>query len=144
MSESSHDITDCHGQGSRKARENVREVTRTIRFNSWSGCFWCGLPQSICNRWEDNGRGGYQRAEAGDCQYKGVLISGIAGILFGYGGQVWRLWQLRLQERGVIHSMEGGFSKEVIEYLGKKRRLSVVESNNLVGEFCWLTSLLVE
>ena len=49
-----------------------------------------------------------------------------------------------MRERGVKCSVEGGFSREVMEYLGRKQRLSVAESNNMVGEFCWLTSLLAE
>jgi hypothetical protein len=32
----------------------------------------------------------------------------------------------------------------LVEYLGKKRRLETVESNQLAGEFCWITRLLAE
>ena len=32
--------------------------------------------------------------------------------------------------------------EELIRYLGNKRALEVVESNNLVGEFCWITGVV--
>jgi hypothetical protein len=39
---------------------------------------------------------------------------------------------------------EAGPGRSVVEYLGKKRVLETVESNNLAGEFCWITRLLAE
>jgi hypothetical protein len=34
-----------------------KAVEEKIRFEEYSGYFWCGVPQEVCNRWEDNGRG---------------------------------------------------------------------------------------
>jgi hypothetical protein len=41
-----------------------------------------------------------------------------------------------------IDDKEGSLS--VLEYVGKKQVLEVVESNNLAQEFCWITRLLAE
>jgi hypothetical protein len=32
----------------------------------------------------------------------------------------------------------------LVEYLGQKRALETVESNNVAGEFCWITRLIAE
>jgi hypothetical protein len=50
-------------------------------------------------------------------------------------------WQVRLEELGVDNSGRG---ETLIEFLGKKQALETVESNNLVGEFCWITRLISE
>jgi hypothetical protein len=55
----------------------------------------------------------------------------------GIGSQ----WYRRLVELG-IDDKEGSLS--VLEYVGKKQVLEVVESNNLAQEFCWITRLLAE
>lgn len=95
------------------------------------------MPQEICNRWESNSQGRYQRAKEGDCQYRGVLIGGLIGIAFAY--EVGSHWAARLQAIGV-----DGADVRILDYLGKKRVLETAESNNLAGEFCWITRLLGE
>lgn len=37
-----------------------------------------------------------------------------------------------------------GADVRILDYLGKKRVLETAESNNLAGEFCWITRLLGE
>jgi hypothetical protein len=67
-------------------------------------------------------------------------MGGLLGIALGYreiGGQ----WQMRLEAMGIDGAELG---RRVVDYLGKKRVLETVESNNLAGEFCWITRLLAE
>jgi hypothetical protein len=84
--ESGHDVRQCWRIESRRAKEIIKAVEEKIRFEAYSGCFWCGVPQEVCNRWEDNRRGQYQRAEGRDCQYKGVLVGGLFGLVYGGDG----------------------------------------------------------
>ena len=121
-------------------KERIKAIEEEIKFADWSGCFWCGVPQEICHRWESNNRGRYQRSKDGDCQYKGVLIGALLGIATGYV-EVGSQWCRRLQAIGVDGAGPG---RTVVEYLGKKRRLETVESNQLAREFCWITRLLAE
>jgi superfamily II DNA helicase RecQ len=65
--QSGHDIRQCWRAESQPAKEMIGKIEEKIRFDDYSGCFWCGVPQEICKRWEDNGRGRYRRAEGGDC-----------------------------------------------------------------------------
>jgi superfamily II DNA or RNA helicase len=137
---SGHDLRQCWRIESQEAREMVKIVEETIKFDNWSGCFWCGVPQVICNRWEDDGKGRHRRVRGGGCQYTGTLVAGVVGLIYGYKGQVWDSWMRRLEGFGVdLKSRE-----DFIGYLGRKRGFDVVESNNLAGEFCWITQLIEE
>ncbi|KJZ71409.1 hypothetical protein HIM_09197 [Hirsutella minnesotensis 3608] len=51
------------------------------RLADLSGCFWCGIPQSICERWEasDEDRGRFRIVGGGKCQYAGVLVKMFGG-----------------------------------------------------------------
>jgi superfamily II DNA helicase RecQ/uncharacterized C2H2 Zn-finger protein len=137
---SGHDLRGCWRAESRRAKEMVKMVEETIEFERFSGCFWCGVPQAICNRWEDDGRGRYQRVGNGNCQYEGVLVAGVVGLVFGYKNWIWERWKRRLEGFGVDFDSDEDF----IRYLGKKRLVEAVESNHLAGEFCWMTGLLEE
>lgn len=138
--QSGHDIRRCWRIESKKAKEMVTLLEDKIKFERYSGCFWCGVPQAICDRWEDNGQGRYQRASEGTCQYEGVLIAGVVGLVFGYKDRVWERWQRRLEGAGVHLDSDDDF----IGYLGKRQGADGIESNYLVGEFCWITGLLAE
>ena len=162
---SGHDVRRCWRAESGQAKETIRAVEEKIRFEAYSGCFWCGVPQEICNRWEDNGGGRYQRAEGRDCQYRGVLVGGLLGLVYGGEEAVAQRWVTRLVEQGVntgsmdvgsmdvgsmdrgsidAGSIDGGSIDGLVRYLGQKQRLEWVESNRLVGEFCWVTRLMAE
>lgn len=137
--QSAHDVRRCWRAESQQVKEMVEKVEQEIQFERFSGCFWCGVPQDICNRWEENGRGGYQRAAGGDCQYHGVLIGSLMGISYGSNHAIREHWVQRLVAQGVDGSMEG-----LIRYFGSKQAFDFVESNHLVAEFCWITRLLAE
>jgi hypothetical protein len=134
--QSDHDIQRCWRAESTRIKEQIKAIEEQIKFEDWSGCFWCGVPQEICHRWESNGSGRYQRSKDSDCQYKGVLMGGLIGIASGYN-EIGLQWYRRLEAMGVNNA-------GLVKYLGKKCRLETVESNQLAGEFCWVTRLLAE
>ena len=136
--QSEHDVRQCWRQESGRIKETIKIVEEQIRFESYSGCFWCGVPQEICNRWERNSYGRYQRTKDRVCQYKGVLIGGLMGVALGQA-ETGARWRVRLEELGVDDSGAGG---TLIEFLGKKQALETVESNHLAGEFCWITQFI--
>nr|GEZ17793.1 RecQ helicase L2 [Tanacetum cinerariifolium] len=137
---SGHDVRQCWRAESRAAKEKIQTVETTIRYEVFSCCFPCGLPQEICNRWEPNGRGRYRRVEGRDCQYRGVVVGGLFGLVHGSDDAVRHRWVERLVGQGLdTRSMEG-----LVQHLGQKRPLEDTESNRLVEEFCWITRLLAE
>jgi hypothetical protein len=74
---------------------------------------------------------------------KGEILSvlgGLLGLVYGSEHAVMERWAERLVEQGVdAKSIEG-----LIQHLGRKQALECVESNGLVGEFCWVTRLIAE
>ena len=118
----------------------IKHIEQGIQFEPYSGCFWCGVPQEICNRWEENGQGRYRRSADGNRQYQGVVLGGLMGIVYGSGDRVRERWAQRLVDEGV----DGSCMEGLMRYLGAKQPFDCVESNRLVGEFCWITRLLNE
>ncbi|KAF2742023.1 P-loop containing nucleoside triphosphate hydrolase protein [Sporormia fimetaria CBS 119925] len=82
--QSGHDIRNCWRQESRAIQEEIQRVEREMKFERFSGCFWCGVPQEVCNRWEPSENGRYQRVRGQECQYTGVLIAAVVGISLSY------------------------------------------------------------
>ncbi len=59
-------------------------------------------------------------------------------MVFKYKEQVWGQWQQRLEGFRV----DLGSDESLISYLSAKRRLKEAKSNNLAGEFCWISVLI--
>ena len=69
-----------------------------------------------------------------------MLVGGLLGLVYGGEEGVVDRWAARLIEQGVdASSIEG-----LIKHLGRKQALECIESNGLVGEFCWITRLIAE
>ena len=47
--QSGHDVRGCWRPESVQAKEMIKAVEEKIRFKEYSGCFWCGVPQEVCN-----------------------------------------------------------------------------------------------
>ena len=98
------------------------QVRRRIQYSRFSGCFSCGMPQTICAGWEPGGR----------CQYRGVLIPMVAMMLHGpWGVGIRGAWQRRL----VGLQVDGADIGAVIGWLGQRSRAG---HSQLFEEFCWL------
>jgi hypothetical protein len=61
----------------------IKAMEEKIQFEPDSGCFWGGMLQEVCNRWEDTRYGRYQRAQGRDYQHRGVLVGGLFGCVYG-------------------------------------------------------------
>lgn len=109
-------------------------MARKIKFARFSGCFWCGLPQSICSRWEQRAEGGRWQISGEECQYAGVLLEGLIGIVLGFQSQVGDKYVDRMRSQGCEIGQQDWWT----QYLGKKVEVGEVESNKLVWEFLWV------
>ncbi|CAN9283890.1 unnamed protein product [Alternaria alternata] len=47
--QSGHDVRRCWRPESVQAKETIKAVEEKMRFEEYSGCFWCGVPQEVCN-----------------------------------------------------------------------------------------------
>jgi hypothetical protein len=85
-----HGLEDCPRPEGQTAQQWARQVQAQLRYDRYSGCFGCGLPQAICEQWVDNGRGQWVQDSNRGCQYpKGTVISMVAGMLHGRDGEIW-------------------------------------------------------
>lgn len=128
-----HVITKCTRQDGMTAAVEVKERRVRIRFRDCSACGKCGVPQSMCNRYRENGNGGYERMHS-QCQWYGIMASTVFGLRHAYR-EVWKSWMERLIADGV--DVESG--RAVDEYLGQRRDRGGLQGSNLGFEFLWMT-----
>ena len=82
-----HGLEDCEEGEAEGVREMVERVRRVVRWERYSCCFDCGLPQEMCAQYETRGpSGGFRRVAGRGCQYKGVLIQTVVSM-WGAAGQ---------------------------------------------------------
>ena len=75
-----HNIRDCAALERAEFNSHKLRLARTIRFDRFSGCFKCGFPQAICERWYKIDTG-YVRNWSEDCQY-GLLYFEILALIY--------------------------------------------------------------
>jgi superfamily II DNA helicase RecQ len=128
-----HVITNCTHEDGKTAAIEVKERRVRIRFKDCSACGKCGVPQSMCNGYRENGKGGYERIQK-PCQWYGIMASTVYGLRHAYR-QLWESWMERLIADGV--NVES--SKAVDDYLGQRRDKGGLQGSNLAFEFLWIT-----
>src|SRR5579871_5449988 len=106
-----HSISHCKEEKGVLADSERQKAQRTIKFQPYSGCFKCGVPQDICNRFEGNENGGFRIIEGKSCQFFGVVFGILFGVKHGYR-MVWDDWMTRLSEANVDVSDEMKFLKD--------------------------------
>jgi superfamily II DNA helicase RecQ len=65
--DSGHDIRQCRQAESMSITETIREIDKEIRYDRFAACYGCGVPQGVCNTWEDNRAGGYRKSQEREC-----------------------------------------------------------------------------
>ena len=116
--------------------EIIGKVGNGLRFEKFSGCFHCGLPQAICNSWiEDtaNALGRFKKQRGGTCQYPGILKTSVLAMIW-LGDEALIKWGSRECElRGIsFDDRAAGLQK----WLGARAKIGMVETNEMVKVFC--------
>lgn len=128
---STHSISRCEQEHSKRAEEERRAMQRSIRYPGNVVCYKCGVPKVICQRWSADGR--VPVDEYKDCQYFGILIGVVIGIKHGYV-QAWDEWIRHMAQRGVrMTNAEGMVGAMGNEVEGGE------SGTELVQAFIWLT-----
>jgi RecQ family ATP-dependent DNA helicase len=136
--ENTHSISQCEEEKGMMAENERRFAQRTIRFEAYSGCFKCGVPQDICERFEDDGGGGFRMKHGGEqCQFFGVVFGMLYGVKYGYE-RIWEDWMSRLRGVGVDVEDNG----KLFKYLGSRREEWGYQSSRLIWEFLWVMERL--
>jgi len=118
-----HLLQECPGNAQQGSYdEAVRYLQVKIRYDRFSGCYKCGLPQEICDWWESVPRG-YQVVRERACQFPEVLIRGMAVFLLPGGSSDVFVQEDRDSILERISKREDDRTKEAItRFLGRKRR----------------------
>jgi superfamily II DNA helicase RecQ len=122
-----HTFRTCGNDGAEDMWKLRRQIQESIRWDPFSGCFDCGLPQSMCARYEAQDSGGFRRRRDGRCSYGGVLFDTIVSILGVSGAAGVAYFQERMQEGG---RREGEIAN-MIRWMGRKIRWGGIESNEM-------------
>lgn len=145
-----HEMSACPGRSGAEwqraegfSRLVEREMFEEKRLGKYSGCFYCGLPQSICGRWKeletDGGR--FSRVPGGRCQYKGVLCRVYGGVYGHYGEKAKSAFDRMAEEEGFI---KGGGIDKWYRWLGGKVKWGGMETNRFCRGFYELCKFMVE
>ncbi|KAK3983828.1 hypothetical protein QBC44DRAFT_390842, partial [Cladorrhinum sp. PSN332] len=124
-----HGLEECTEEDSGVIREAVERVRGKIRWEKYSGCFDCGIPQGICERYRAKVDGGYERVRGGRCQYGRVLIESVVSMWGANGGEAGSFFQERMRQRGV--EWDGKDEGELGKWMGRKVRWGGLESNEM-------------
>ena len=65
--DSAHDVRRCWRPAGQQAQEMIEKMEKAIQFAPYSGCYWCGVLQAMCGRWEEDGQGRYRRVAGAAC-----------------------------------------------------------------------------
>ncbi|KAH6949641.1 hypothetical protein DER45DRAFT_636635, partial [Fusarium avenaceum] len=87
--ETQHEMAQCPNRDSERwywISEAIMMVEKELferrRMELFSGCFDCGMPQEICDRWVANDKDGgrFSRVSESRCQHAGLLLRLYAGV----------------------------------------------------------------
>lgn len=115
------------GKGEEKMKMIKRDITSVKRwmerkgsFGEYSGCWWCGLPYKVCDRWEEVGGDGgrFYSKQDGKCQYPNVMAE-VVGTAMSQAGDI--LEYVLKGKEGEGQGM-ASISKEEMMRVGGKRR----------------------
>ncbi|EDN04239.1 predicted protein [Histoplasma mississippiense (nom. inval.)] len=117
-----HELYQCPHEESQEAKRWMMTVRSKIKYTRYSGCFRCGMPQSICNSWKT------QR----QCPVQGIFDPDSGN------DDVWVSQQLR------EFNVNADDQEAVIEFLRQKVEGQGIEHNQLMEMFCWLRGIYQE
>jgi superfamily II DNA/RNA helicase len=75
-----HQLADCVQEQADNVREGVREMRKRVRWEKYSCCFQCGVPQSMCASYRERPDAGWDKIAGARCQFAGVLIPSVISI----------------------------------------------------------------
>ena len=117
-------VNRCTREDVEKVRSEYKRVKKGIRYKKYSVCYEYGVPQSICDRFEANGDGGWKFRSQKKCQYPGVIIGAISSLMTANinrcGDAVWE-W-MRLDQVDERHP------QQVLQWMGRKIRWGGMEA----------------
>ena len=88
----------------------------------------------MCDKYKNNGRGGFEQMAQVSCQWYGIIGSIVFGLRHAWEA-AWQVWMERLESEGVDVQSD----RAVEEYLGQRRDRGGLQGSNYAFEFLWIT-----
>ena len=76
-----HATRHCQQPGALEVQGLVESMRQSIRYERYSCCFECGVPQWICEHFEGCEDGGWRRDAGKRCQFGKVLIEEVVAVM---------------------------------------------------------------
>ena len=74
-------LGQCPADEVDEVQRGYKQMKKGIRYEKFSVCYSCGVPQAIYNRFQANGRGGWKWDRGRTCQYPGVMIGAVVSMM---------------------------------------------------------------
>jgi len=137
----SHSISECQQEEAGEVRKQWMEMAKGMRpgngkagkFEPYSCCFTCYVPQAICQGWENQEeQGGKWRRNSKQCQFKDIIIPVVVCMLLceevEWAREDFEKWA---REGGIEVTRE----EDVFRWLGQKIIWGGIEVSRLVQVF---------
>lgn len=128
-----HRLADCTEADAGEVRAGVEKMKALARWEMYSCCFDCGVPQAICDSFESSVDGGWRKKAHAECQYQGILLASITA-LWARWGELFSAWiSARMEQEGTSLFKDAEF-KKAVAWMTQKIRWGGIESNRM----CWV------
>jgi len=129
-----HSIYYCRESTEAVAKyQSMKKLIREWKtMEDFEGCRWCFVPQAWCNRWEENEseEGGWRlKAKETKCKYTDMMLGWF--LVFVQDESFAEGLQDRMRERGLNMNDQ----KEVLRYLGRRKKWGGLETWKILGEY---------
>ncbi|KAF2836642.1 hypothetical protein M501DRAFT_996865 [Patellaria atrata CBS 101060] len=118
-----------------------KEGAKDVKWENYSCCFYCGVPQAICNRYEQQSNGGFRVKRGGICQFKDVLIESTVSIWVGNKDKFGDLLKSQIEGDGMASKGEFTY-KEMVNWFTGKKRWGGIEGTKLCYFFISIISIV--
>ncbi|MGI4794563.1 MAG: helicase-related protein [Janthinobacterium lividum] len=120
---------ECSNAPNSLYQDTIDRIRRSIKFDRYSGCFTCGMPQEFCQTFVQTPKGFVRSRDQKECTVQTGLFDAAAALVYDSGERI--LEQNRLYERLGIVSDQGSDRTRIVQSLGRKVRWFGWETNLL-------------
>lgn len=129
-----HQLADCNQKQADDVRKGVREMRKRIRWERYSCCFQCGVPQSLCASYRERPDAGWDKVAGARCQFAGVLIPSVISIWLA-AESLFNDWvQAQMEKAGVAQSGDKLDCDRMLAWMATLVQWGGIQSNKM----CWV------
>jgi superfamily II DNA helicase RecQ len=129
-----HQLADCTQEQADDVREGVREMMKRVRWEKYSCCFKCGVPQSMCASYRERPDAGWDKISGAQCQFAGVLIASVISIWVAADSLFGDWVRAQMEKEGIEQGEEELYFDRVLAWMAALVQWGGIQSNKM----CWV------